>query len=141
MFHPSPHNLQGSQLKFQLSFKNSCGCQAVIVHTFNPSTWEAEVGRFLSSRPPWSTECVPGQPGLHRETLSRKTTKKKKKKRILVTSWAVEVHAFNPRTQKAEFLDNQNHTKNPRLASNMQQPSCLCLPSAGIINMVQHEQL
>jgi hypothetical protein len=26
--------------------------------------------RFLSSRPAWSTELVPGQPGLHRETQS-----------------------------------------------------------------------
>jgi hypothetical protein len=38
----------------------------------NPSTWEAEAGEFLSSRPAWSTEWVPGQPGLSRETLSRK---------------------------------------------------------------------
>jgi hypothetical protein len=43
----------------------------VVVHAFNPSTWEAEAGEFLSSRPAWSTEWVPGQPGLHRETLSR----------------------------------------------------------------------
>jgi major histocompatibility complex class I len=28
----------------------------VVVHTFNPSTREAEAGRFLSSRPAWSTE-------------------------------------------------------------------------------------
>jgi hypothetical protein len=27
----------------------------VVAHTFNPSTWEAEAGRFLSSRPAWST--------------------------------------------------------------------------------------
>jgi hypothetical protein len=45
----------------------------VVVHAFNPSTWEAEAGGFLSLRPAWSTEWVPGQPGLHRETLSRKT--------------------------------------------------------------------
>jgi hypothetical protein len=45
----------------------------VVAHAFNPSTWEAEAGGFLSSRPAWSTEQVPGQPGLHRETLSRKT--------------------------------------------------------------------
>jgi len=38
-----------------------------------PSTWEAEAGGFLSSRPAWSTKWVPGQPGLHRETLSWKT--------------------------------------------------------------------
>jgi hypothetical protein len=37
----------------------------VVVHTFKPSPWEAEAGRFLSSR--------------HRETLSRKKKKKKKK--------------------------------------------------------------
>jgi major histocompatibility complex class I len=28
----------------------------VVVHAFNPSTWEAEAGRFLSLRPAWSTE-------------------------------------------------------------------------------------
>jgi hypothetical protein len=30
--------------------------QAMVAHAFNPSTWEAEAGRFLSSRPAWSTE-------------------------------------------------------------------------------------
>jgi hypothetical protein len=25
-------------------------------HAFHPSTWEAEAGGFLSSRPAWSTE-------------------------------------------------------------------------------------
>jgi hypothetical protein len=28
----------------------------MVVHAFNPSTWEAEAGRFLSLRPAWSTE-------------------------------------------------------------------------------------
>jgi hypothetical protein len=51
----------------------------MVAHAFNPSTWEAkaEAGGFLSSRPAWSTEWVPGQPGLHRETLSRGKKKKK----------------------------------------------------------------
>jgi hypothetical protein len=44
----------------------------VVAHAFNPSTREAEAGGFLSSKPALSTEWVPGQPGLHRETLSRK---------------------------------------------------------------------
>ena len=48
------------------------------MHAFNPSTWEAEAGRFLSSRPAQSTEGVPGQPGLHRETLSGKKQKTNK---------------------------------------------------------------
>jgi hypothetical protein len=30
--------------------------QAVVAHAFNPSTWEAEAGRFLSLRPAWSTK-------------------------------------------------------------------------------------
>jgi hypothetical protein len=50
----------------------------MVVHAFNPSTWEAEAGGFLSSRPAWSTKWVPGQPGLYRETLSQKTKQKKK---------------------------------------------------------------
>ena len=52
----------------------------VMAHAFNPSTWEAEAGRFLSSRPAWSTEWVPGQPELYRETLSQKTNNNNKKK-------------------------------------------------------------
>ena len=28
----------------------------VVAQAFNPSTWEAEVGRFLSMRPAWSTK-------------------------------------------------------------------------------------
>jgi hypothetical protein len=36
--------------------KNVFNCRAVVVHTFNPSTWEAEAGGFLSSRPALSTE-------------------------------------------------------------------------------------
>jgi hypothetical protein len=50
--------------------------QAVVAHAFYPITWEAEAGGFLSSRPVWSTERVPG---LYRETLSQK--KKKSQKR------------------------------------------------------------
>ena len=34
-------------------------------------------GRSLNSRPAWSTELVPGKPGLHRETLSQKNKQTK----------------------------------------------------------------
>ena len=43
---------------------------------------EAEAGGFLSLRPTWSTESIPGQPGLHRETLFRETKQKQKAKTI-----------------------------------------------------------
>jgi hypothetical protein len=51
----------------------------MVAHTFNPCTQEAEAGGFLSSRPAWSTNCVPGQPELYRETLSQKQTNKQTK--------------------------------------------------------------
>jgi hypothetical protein len=61
-------------------------CWAVVAHHFNPSTWKAEAGGFLSSRTAWSTEFVPGQPGLHRETLSQKNkTKQNQKKKTATT--------------------------------------------------------
>jgi hypothetical protein len=43
----------------------------VVAHAFNPSTWEAEAGGFLTSKPAWSTKFVPGQPELYRENLPR----------------------------------------------------------------------
>jgi hypothetical protein len=43
----------------------------------NPSIQEAEAGRSLEFEAAWSTKLVPGQPGLHRETLSRNQTKPK----------------------------------------------------------------
>jgi hypothetical protein len=52
----------------------------VVVHAFNPSPWEAEAGGFLSSRPGLQSESQDIQPGLYRETLSRKKPKRKKKK-------------------------------------------------------------
>ena len=42
-------------------------------HCLNLSTWEAESGESLSSRPAWSLEQVPGQPQPRREILSHKT--------------------------------------------------------------------
>jgi hypothetical protein len=43
----------------------------VVVHTFDSSTQEAEGDRSLCLRPAWSTEQVPGQPRLHKETLNQ----------------------------------------------------------------------
>jgi hypothetical protein len=51
----------------------------MVAHTFNPSTWEAEEGGYMSSRPAWSTKWVPGQSGLHRKSLSRKNKNKQNK--------------------------------------------------------------
>ena len=51
----------------------------MVAHAFNPSTREAEADGFLSSRPAWSTEWVPRQPGAtQRNSVSKNQTKKKK---------------------------------------------------------------
>jgi hypothetical protein len=55
----------------------------VVAHAFNPSTWGAEAGGFLSSRPAWSTEWIPGQPGLH----CLEKPKKNKKYVLLYMYW------------------------------------------------------
>jgi hypothetical protein len=74
----------------------------MVAHTFNPSTREAEAGRFLSLRPAWSTKWVSGQPGLYRETLSRKTKKKERKKCTL----KCYVRASEALTTKLEDLSS-----------------------------------
>jgi hypothetical protein len=53
----------------------------ILVHDFNPGTWEAEAGGFLSLRPAWSTKWVPGQPGLYTEKPYLEKPKKLKKSR------------------------------------------------------------
>jgi hypothetical protein len=52
----------------------------VVAHTFNPSTWEAEAGGFLSSRPAWSTSEFQDSQGYSEKSCLEKTKKKKKQK-------------------------------------------------------------
>lgn len=53
------------------------------MHAFNSSTWKAEAGRSLTSRPACSTKRVLGWPGRHRETLpiSKNKTKKEQQQK------------------------------------------------------------
>jgi hypothetical protein len=52
--------------------------RAVVAYTVNSSTWEAEASGSLWVWGQPGTEQVPGQPGLHRETLSQKSKTKQK---------------------------------------------------------------
>jgi hypothetical protein len=52
----------------------------VVAHAFNPTTWEAEAGRFLSSRPAWSTERVQDSQGYTEKPCLEKQNKTNKQK-------------------------------------------------------------
>jgi hypothetical protein len=79
-----------------------------VVHAFNPSTWEAEAGGFLSSRPAWSTSEFRDSQGYTEKPCLKKT--KTNKTQELSSSIGQEgkpmpgvvAHAFNPSTREAE---------------------------------------
>ena len=55
--------------------------RALVADAFIKSTWEAKAGRFVSSKPAWTSQWAPGQPGLHREAcLGKRNLSRKKKK-------------------------------------------------------------
>jgi hypothetical protein len=57
--------------------------RAVVAHVFNPSTWEAEAGGFLSSRLAWSTEWSEFQDSqsyAEKPCPDKQKTKKEKRK-------------------------------------------------------------
>jgi hypothetical protein len=51
--------------------------RAVVAHAFNPSTWEAETGRFLSSRPAWSKSEFQDSQGYTEKPCLKKQNKTK----------------------------------------------------------------
>ena len=77
----------------------------VVAHAFNPSTREAETGGFLSSRPAWSTELVPGQPGLYKKTKTKQNkTKTDKQTKNVVYIYLIGLCEFNDSTNVNSFL-------------------------------------
>jgi hypothetical protein len=81
----------------------------VVAHAFNLSTREAEAGRFLSSRPAWSTKWVPGQPGLYRETLFQgKKKKKEKKRKKYILIWQTKLHIILNIEKQGASYDQSN---------------------------------
>jgi hypothetical protein len=66
----------------------------VVAHAFNPSTWEAEAGGFLSSRPAClQSEFQDSQGYTEKPCLEKPKKKKKKKKKINspVSLWPIQV--------------------------------------------------
>jgi hypothetical protein len=67
-----PHPTSEATSEFRQQMDPLKSLLKVVAPTFNLITQEAEAGRSLSLRPAWFTELVPGQSGLHRETMSQK---------------------------------------------------------------------
>jgi hypothetical protein len=73
----------------------------VEAQAFYPSTWKAENGKSLSSKPAWSTEQVP-EP--HRETLSCKQQKQQKRKMTKLN----QTRNNNNKTTRKQQKPNKN---------------------------------
>jgi hypothetical protein len=86
--------------------------QAVVAHTFNPSTWEAEAeaGGFLSSRPAWSTKWVPGQPVLRRDTPSQNRTEQNRTQKRREEKRREEKRREEKRREQNRTKQNKNQT-------------------------------
>jgi hypothetical protein len=56
------------------------GSQAVVVHAFNPSTWEAEAGGFLRGQSSLKSEFQDSQGFTEKPCIKMKQNKQKKKK-------------------------------------------------------------
>ena len=105
-------------------------CWAVVVHAFNPGTWEAEAGGTLWVQcQPGLQELVPGQaPKQDRETLSQKTktntnkqTNKQKEKKIgnlTESNLQIQFNAY----QKSSKILHRPVEKNSQLHMEKQKP-------------------
>lgn len=79
MLKTKKHKKQQNNYVGNLKYHKKTNGWALVVLTFNPSIPEENTGS-LSLSPAWSKEWIPGEPGLHRETLSWKEKKKQKQK-------------------------------------------------------------
>jgi hypothetical protein len=78
----------------------------MVAHTLNPSTWEAEAVRSLSSRPALSIVGVPGQPRLHIEKPCLKKNQKKNKNKKQKQKRKTKTKTKNPKTVKSLCLSS-----------------------------------
>jgi hypothetical protein len=61
-------------------FKKQESGWAVVAHAFNPSSWEAEADRFLSSRPAWTRVSSRSARAIQRNPVLKNQKKIKNKK-------------------------------------------------------------
>lgn len=62
---------------------------ALVAHAFDPNTQEAEAHGLLSLRPNWSTERIPREIGLHRESLSHEIKMKPTENKTRMGDWCL----------------------------------------------------
>jgi hypothetical protein len=81
----------------------------VVAHAFNPSTWEAEAGGFLNSRPTWSTEFQDSQGYIEKPCLEKTKTNKKIYLFLFYVHWCfdymyVYVRVLDPLEQELQTV-------------------------------------
>jgi hypothetical protein len=73
---------------------------AVVAHAFNPSTWEAEAGRFLSSRPAWykvssrTAKAMQRKPCLEKTTTTKNFKKERNKQTMGLYMTDLRIYNF-----------------------------------------------
>ena len=53
----------------------------MVAQAFNPRTWEADTGGFLSSRPAWTARATQRNPASKKKKKKEQTNKNKRKKK------------------------------------------------------------
>jgi hypothetical protein len=95
-----------------------------VAHTFNPSTWEAEAGRFLSSRTARAIQTNPVSKNKQTKQTNKQTNKKKRRKegnkegrkerrKKGRKKLGLLVHAYNHSRQEAERKEHHCESSKP----------------------------
>jgi hypothetical protein len=74
--------------------KTTTKSRAVVAHAFNPTTWEAEAGGFLSSRPAWSIRVSSRTAG----AIQRNPVSKQKQQQRTNSMMGLKAYATIPQT-------------------------------------------
>jgi hydroxyethylthiazole kinase-like sugar kinase family protein len=75
-------------------------------------------------RPAWSTECISGEPELHKETLSRKTT-------TTTTTKYTQAHSYITHNSKNATNSNGHQLLNEQTGSGNSLTTCNALNMLG----------
>jgi hypothetical protein len=93
-----------SQPQLNVFLYKSYGHLGMVVHAFNPRTWETEAGGFLGSRPAWSIEWeFQDSQSYTKKPCLEKNKKQKQKKKKHLWSWRLSIAVETLRQKYKHF--------------------------------------